>query len=140
MNSNEFQSGTNVFLRVKVTNATGNMEFAFFTVAIISPANQHTSCFQYLTGGPVSEAVSTVKAFPNPFGSSLQISFVVAEDEAITDIRIFTITGLNLARINRILLRGEHVEEVSLGGFAAGPLLLQVRIGDKVHNQLVIKK
>ncbi len=136
LNSNHYYPGSSVFLRVRVTNTLGNVEFAFFTVTIISTTN-HGACNR--SKGSEGD-IAAVKVYPNPATDNLNILFTVVEDGSPASIRLCTVTGVTVAEIHRVLSAGEHREILPLEGASVGPFLLWLKVGQKTCNKLIIKQ
>lgn len=138
LNSNNYDTGSNVFLRVRVTNMLGNVEFAFFTVTIISPID-YAACYRY--NDLVSEDDrAAVRVYPNPASDNLNVSLTVLEEESQVSIQLYTVTGVMVAEINQVLGAGEYNEVLPTKGVGAGSFLIRLKIGQKTHNKLIIKQ
>lgn len=138
LNSNDYDTGSNVFLRVRVTNMLGNVEFAFFTVTIISPTD-YAAC--YRSSDLISEDDrDVVRVYPNPASDNLNVSLTVLEEGSQVSIQLYCVTGVMVAEINQVLGAGEYREVLPTKGAAAGPYLLRLKIGQKTYNKLIIKQ
>ncbi|MCW5922890.1 MAG: T9SS type A sorting domain-containing protein [Saprospiraceae bacterium] len=138
LNSNDYDTGSNVFLRVRVTNMLGNVEFAFFTVTIISPTD-YAAC--YRSNDLISEDDrAAVRVYPNPASDNLNVSLTVLEEGSQVSIQLYTVTGIMVAEINQVLGAGEYHEVLPTKGAAAGSFLLRLKIGQKTYDKLIIKQ
>ncbi|HIA12333.1 MAG TPA: Omp28-related outer membrane protein [Flavobacteriales bacterium] len=81
---------------------------------------------------------STVKVFPNPFGTSTNVMFNLKERTELI-ISLHDITGRQVYQVNKgIVNKGRHIEAIDGSGFPAGVYFLRLAMPDGVMNEKVI--
>jgi hypothetical protein len=139
VDSYNYPIGSKVFLRLKVTDSLGKEVFAFFDI-LIGYADGPAGCMRYSEDreeGAVFEHELSV--YPNPMQDAFQIEFFVTEEMANAGIRLYTPTGNLLYSNDRHVSRGANVETIRLNTEYKGPLMLDVRVGTKHFNKLILK-
>lgn len=136
LSSANYAIGQTIFLRATLFDAQGTPYFAFFEVLIGDPND--VNCPR---SAEISSSNETdISVFPNPSDGNFNITYRVKNDGAPVGIQLFTIDGKLLHEVKWIAPVGEHTMQITPDKVADGPILLQLKIGEKQYHKLIIKQ
>ncbi|MCC6599822.1 MAG: T9SS type A sorting domain-containing protein [Crocinitomicaceae bacterium] len=129
--STNFAAGVTLFIRLKVTDQTGNSVYAFLTVLIKADS---VLCFRTDEKTGHEFAIS-----PNPTDDMLQVNIEIKEDNSKVLFRLYSLTGELLQENQNIYSRGSYSETFNLIDLPAGVYSICVHIANKYFNKLIVK-
>jgi hypothetical protein len=137
VNSANYSANSTVFLRVRVQDATGNFVFAFFDIGILSPSNPKCKFIPKLQG--LNNNSDSVSVAPNPVEDDLNVILNVDTDNSPVIITLISMTGQKQIEIRKELNVGVYSEKISMKRMNTGSYVIQVQIGERIFNRLILK-
>ncbi len=135
VNSTNYPLKSNVFLRVRVQDAIGNVVFAFFQISIRQKGTPGCN-LQLLKGGNNG---SSILAYPNPIQNEITVEFIIDQDNTSTEFILLNSIGQEIQNYNYKYSKGIHFKDFDLNELNGNIFYLKTMIDGNVNTTKIIK-
>ncbi|WP_430966726.1 T9SS type A sorting domain-containing protein [Spongiimicrobium sp. 2-473A-2-J] len=108
-------------------------------VMVLAQGEQELS--QAALSALAQQGSSFIKLYPNPFAHDLLVHYELGSDASV-EVALYDYYGATKVQTvhNGFLEQGRHTHAISRGDLRSGLYIVQVRVNDRTHTKLVIKK